>query len=98
MRTETAWILAGTGVVMLLLPLVIAARHRRLEHRGIVALAYGTSVALLGVVVVTDLAVAAPLPVTVRFLRGMALGVAVGLLLGAVLTVAYDARHATHPE
>lgn len=90
MSLETGCAIATLVSLVLAVPAVRRGFIRRDEHAALVMLALCVGYGLLAALFVVDLVVQQPLSATLRFTRGYAAGIAVGLLVSASALWAYD--------
>lgn len=93
MSLEFYCLIASTLSLGLVIPLALRALERRAPHRYLCSLCFLCGYTLLLVVFLVDAAVAVPLSPLLRFTRGFAAGLAVGLLLSGAVVLGYDAAH-----
>lgn len=90
MTLEVACVIAAIVALVLFVPAARRSYVQRDPHAILVISALCVAYILLAALFVVDLAVRQPLPATLRFARGYAAGIAVGLLISAAALWMYD--------
>lgn len=101
MTFEVVCGVAALVLLCLVIPIARRALIRRDVHAVLIILALCVAYSLLAALFVVDMVVRQPLSATLRFARGYAAGIAVGLLISAVALWASDRaarRNASHHD